>query len=142
MLPVRRLLVAIALSFGTACQSAGGGAGSRSALDIAVPLAPAAARARVLQVFTADGLAVTESTGDVVTGTYTEKLVVMRVRGTVIPVDRGQTRIVLTGFAERPQFGTMPEVQGQVHSNTGGLGKALWARMERIAAALTATASQ
>lgn len=121
------------------CASApAGSGGARSQIDVTLPLAPAAARARVLQTFAADGLAVTESTGDVVTGTFTDRLVVMHVRGTLVPVDSAQTRVVLTGFGTRPQFGLMPEAHAQVTSTTGGLGKPVWQRMERIAAALAA----
>lgn len=103
---------------------------------VVVPATAAMTRDRVLQAFAADGLAVTESTGDVVTGTYQDHLTTVRVRGALVPVDSVRTRVVFTAFGDRPRMGALPAASAQVTATTGGLGKAAWARMERIAATL------
>lgn len=120
-----------------ACATSQTAAGERRQIDVPLALAPAAAKARVLAAFTADGLAVTESAGEVVTGTYADRLLTVQIRGAIVPVDSAGSRVVLTGFGARPGLGAgVPRAEAQVTSRTGGPGQAAWARMERIAAAL------
>jgi phage-related minor tail protein len=105
-------------------------------LEAVLPVPAAEAVARVQGAFADEGLAVTEATGSVVTASGTFRTLRLRYSANVIPVGTDSARVVLTAFATRAALGVMPEASAQVTSRSGGPGKDVWRRLERVRAAL------
>lgn len=136
---MRYALLAVALVAAAPVRTAH--AQDRTQIEVPLAVAAATAKATVQRAFARDGLAITDASGDVVTGTYTDGFLTVRIRGTVIPAHSTSASVVLTGFGSTPAAGAFPAAEMQVSTNTrkmGKKGKKAWARMERIAAALSA----
>jgi hypothetical protein len=105
-------------------------------LDVPVAKTAAAARTKVRTVMASQGLAMTDASGDVITATYTDGPLTIRVHAAVLATDSAHSRVLITGFATRPAAFGLPEANAQVTSKSGGKGKEAWARMQRLAQAI------
>ena len=133
---MRRAILLAGLVVLSACATTQATRGpERTTVEATVPASDALARVQAAMV--AEGLTVTSAQGGVVVGEATDNLLKVRYNANVIAAG-DSARVVLTAHGIRTAAFGMPEVSAQVKSNMGGPAGEAWARLERIAAALTA----
>jgi hypothetical protein len=112
-----------------------------SAVTLIVGATRSLAMDRLIQAFTAEGVAVTGSEGGVVTGAGREKLVDIRYVASVVSLDSAKSLITLSAFAKNA-FMPAPYSANErrVTSKLKG-GDKVWARLQRLAEAVQKSAS-